>query len=99
MQAHAEAVGAQPPLSAEQARHGLEHFASTCVPCHGGPGVEPGELGKGITQTPPDLAQAVERWSDRELFWIVKHGIKFAGMPAFGPTHSDQEGAFSAAIR
>jgi hypothetical protein len=33
---------------------------------------------------------AVER-NDRELFWIVKHGIKMAGMPAFGVTHSDKE--------
>lgn len=66
-------------------------FANTCVQCHGAPGVERGELGKGIRPTPPNLSEAVAEWSDRELFWIFKHGIKFAGMPAFGPTHSDEE--------
>jgi mono/diheme cytochrome c family protein len=24
------------------------------------------------------------------LYWIVKHGVKMTGMPAFGPTHSDE---------
>ena len=26
-----------------------------------------------------------------KLIWIVKNGIKLTGMPAFGPTHSDDE--------
>ena len=42
-----------------------------------------------MTPRPPDLSQVAPRWSDRELFWIVKHGIRLAGMPAFGPTHHD----------
>lgn len=25
-----------------------------------------------------------------EVFWLVKHGAKMTGMPAFGPTHDDQ---------
>ena len=23
-------------------------------------------------------------------FWVIKHGIKASGMPAWGPTHSDE---------
>jgi len=91
VQAHAGKVGAPPELTDGQLRHGVEHFAKMCVQCHGAPGVERGELGKGITPTPPDLSKAVAEWSDQELYWIVKHGIKFAGMPAFGTTHSDEE--------
>jgi len=26
----------------------------------------------------------------RRQFWIIKHGIKASGMPAWGPTHDDQ---------
>ncbi|NNF58978.1 MAG: cytochrome c, partial [Rhodothermaceae bacterium] len=26
-----------------------------------------------------------------EVFWILQHGIKMAGMPAYGPTHADDE--------
>ena len=32
----------------------------------------------------------VQRYSDRELFWIVKNGIRLSGMPAFGRVESDE---------
>lgn len=91
IKAHAQQVSAPPELSAEQRSHGVEHYKDTCVVCHGAPGLKRGELGKGFKPMPPDLAKAVPQWSERELFWIVKHGIKFTGMPAFGPTHTDEE--------
>jgi mono/diheme cytochrome c family protein len=38
-----------------------------------------------------DLGSAeVQRYSDRELFWIVKNGIRLSGMPAFGKVESDE---------
>jgi cytochrome c553 len=40
---------------------------------------------------PPDLADAAVKWNDRELFWIVKHGIKYTGMPAWVSQHRDDE--------
>lgn len=71
--------------------HGFEHYHAMCVTCHGAPGVDRGEPGQGMAPTPPALADEADEWSDAELFWITKHGIKLAGMPAFGPTHSDEE--------
>lgn len=32
---------------------------------------------------PPNLARSMRPWSDAELFWIVKHGIKYTGMPGW----------------
>jgi mono/diheme cytochrome c family protein len=32
----------------------------------------------------------VQAYSDRELFWIVKNGIRLSGMPAFGKVESDE---------
>ena len=29
--------------------------------------------------------------SDVEIYWIVKHGIKLTGMPAFGRTHDEEQ--------
>jgi cytochrome c553 len=72
-------------------RHGFEEFHEMCVVCHGAPGVERSALGEGINPKPPDLAKEAAEWSNRELFWITKHGIKLAGMPAFGVTHTDQD--------
>lgn len=90
---HAEGITA-PPLSDDSiVQTGFIHYKEMCVTCHGAPGVSPSEIGKGLNPEPPDLVEEVEEgeWSPAELFWITKHGIKFTGMPAFGPTHSDEE--------
>src|SRR5882762_4961555 len=29
-------------------------------------------------------SKEVQSYSDQELFWIIKNGIRFTGMPAFG---------------
>ncbi len=36
---------------------------------------------------PPDLSK-VKR-DPAQTFWIIKHGIKMSGMPAWGATHDD----------
>jgi mono/diheme cytochrome c family protein len=33
---------------------------------------------------------AVQGYSDGELFWIVKNGIRLSGMPAFARVESDE---------
>src|SRR3546814_20083354 len=38
---------------------------------------------------PPALAHAAQGWSLEEVNWIVDHGIKMSGMPAFGGTHEE----------
>ncbi len=82
-----------PALDSAALAHGLDHFHAMCVDCHGAPGFDPDEAGEGLYPEAPDLAEVVEEgeWSDAELFWIVKHGIKMTGMPAFGPTHPDED--------
>jgi len=88
VRAHASAIQA-PTNLADQAAHGAGDFDEMCVQCHGAPGKERGEIGKGLTPRPPSLIDAVPLWSSSELFWIVKNGIQMTGMPAFGPTHDD----------
>src|SRR5208282_585710 len=69
---------------------GLDHYRENCVMCHGAPGVAAGELSKGLNPRAPSLAEQSDT-SDGELFWIVKHGVRMTPMPAFGPTHTDDE--------
>jgi mono/diheme cytochrome c family protein len=87
----ADEIGPPPSVDSAMVQHGFEEYREMCVACHGAPGIQRGTLGKGINPEPPDLAEETPEWSDRELFWITKHGIKLAGMPAFGVTHSDEE--------
>jgi cytochrome c553 len=68
---------------------GTSHFAEHCSSCHTAPGVDASELAKGMYPKPPTLASA-NQWSPGELFWIIRHGIKMSGMPAW-PDHSDED--------
>ncbi len=79
------------PLPTDSATllHAFEHYRLMCEVCHGGVGVDRSEIAEGLNPRPPRLARAAAGWSDEELFWITKNGIKATGMPAFGPTHSD----------
>ena len=70
-------------------RDAFPHYAGMCVTCHGGPGKEPSEIGKGLRPKPPDLVKVVKEMRDAEIFWITKNGIRMTGMPAFGVTHTD----------
>lgn len=78
--------------SGEAARAGLVHYREMCVTCHGAPGVDPSEIGEGLNPPAPDLTlKKVQARSDGELFWVVQNGIRMTGMPAFGPTHAEEE--------
>ena len=70
---------------------GFDHYNEMCVVCHGAPGVEPGEAREGLNPKPPLLAKRTEDIPAGELFWVIKHGIRMTGMPAWGPTHSDDK--------
>lgn len=68
---------------------GASAYKSTCQHCHAGPGVEREKWAGEMRPRPPHLAEAAAEWEPSEVYWIVRHGIKMTGMPAFGPTHDD----------
>ncbi len=71
---------------------GMDHYRENCVACHGGPGVDPAELAKGLHPDAPELwKKDSQEMTDGELFWTIKNGVRMTGMPGFGPTHTDQE--------
>ena len=86
---HAGELPAPLPTDSAQLLHGFEHYRAMCETCHGGPGVDRGEIGEGLYPRPPRLVRAAAGMSDAELFWVVKNGIKATGMPGFGSTHDD----------
>lgn len=74
-----------PALIAE----GAAHYSEMCTQCHLAPGMSNSETRIGLYPEPPDLAKFAP--DPAEAFWIIKHGIKMTGMPAWGKTHSDQK--------
>jgi mono/diheme cytochrome c family protein len=68
---------------------GAEHYAGMCTGCHLAPGVGDNEMRQGLYPQPPNLSQPRDR-SPAQSFWIIKHGLKMSGMPAWGVTHDDE---------
>lgn len=69
---------------------GAGHYEMGCRQCHGGPD-EPSYLGQITTPEAPFLPPEIHKWSDKELFRIVKHGVKFTSMPAWPTQTRDDE--------
>ena len=59
------------------------HFAQACAACHGAPGQRALPVMRAATPPAPDLQVKAREWSDRHLHWILEHGVKFSGMPAW----------------
>ena len=66
-------------------------FGTECAACHGLDGNNPTDAGRWMYPRAADLtSHEVQRYSDRELFWILKNGIRLSGMPAFGKVETDE---------
>lgn len=70
---------------------GFDHYRHNCVMCHGAPGVQGAELSRGLNPPAPSLGTNEDDTPDGQLFWVIKHGIRMTPMPAFGPTHTDEQ--------
>jgi cytochrome c553 len=70
---------------------GIGHFQGGCASCHGAPGFPPNPINQQMLPSPPDLSKAVVHWKPHQLFWIVKHGLKYTGMPAWPALTRDDE--------
>ncbi len=71
---------------------GIEHYASTCLLCHGAPETPRRPWAESMLPQPPELwKEDAQHMSDGGIYYIVDNGIRMTGMPAFGPDHSDDE--------
>jgi mono/diheme cytochrome c family protein len=68
---------------------GAGNYDAMCVQCHRSPGMAETELSKGLYPTPPNLSK--EAPGAAHAFWVIKHGIKASGMPAWGKSMSDKD--------
>ena len=70
---------------------GAGHFDFGCRPCHGSPELRQPRIAAEMTPHPPYLPEKVPLWEPQELFYIVKHGFKLTGMPAWPALQREDE--------
>lgn len=72
-------------------RRGAAHFHLGCAPCHGAPSTPPMLATRSMLPEPSNLKVLAPTWKPNELFWIVKNGLKYTGMPAWPTQRRDDE--------
>ena len=88
---HAMTVRVPPLDDPALVLRGAGHYESGCRPCHGAPGSEASEVAGRMLPGPTLLPQGLREWEAAELFYIVKHGLKLTGMPAWPSQQRDDE--------
>ena len=73
----------------ELIRSGAGNYDAMCAGCHLRPGVAATEMSRGLYPAPPSL---IERPLEdpAAAFWVIKHGLKMSGMPAWGKSMEDR---------
>jgi mono/diheme cytochrome c family protein len=80
-----------PPPSNEDLAGGGEIYKEMCSRCHGEPSAVSSSLGSSFYPPAPFLPGHKSEWSERELFWIIKHGIRNTAMPAWAALLADDD--------
>jgi mono/diheme cytochrome c family protein len=88
VQYHARGLSAPSLADAAMIAQGAREYRG-CTGCHGAPGRPPGAIAKGLWPEAPDLAKTADDWTPEELYWIIKNGLKFTSMPAWGPSRDE----------
>ncbi len=80
-----------PKLDDEALIHvGAGNYNAMCIGCHLAPGVAKTELSQALYPAPPNLSEVGIDGSPAATFWVIKHGIKASGMPAWGTSMGDE---------
>ena len=90
VQRHAENISMPSSTSEERFVKGGKLYMNGCAGCHG-------ELGKPFGADPehypaaPQLPHVGTKYSEAEIRWVVKHGIRMTAMSAYGRFYSEEE--------
>lgn len=81
-------------------REGAAHYGHVCAACHGGPGLGQNPVALGMRPAPPVLGGGGSRADLRHMAWVVDHGVKYSGMPAWPvPDRMDEVWSMVAFLR
>ncbi|HWZ83008.1 MAG TPA: cytochrome c [Terriglobales bacterium] len=78
------------PASNETLVVGGKLYVAGCVGCHGAIAT-PLQEDHDHFPPVPQLPYAETQYSEPELYWIVKHGVRMTAMSAYGPFYSEKE--------
>jgi thiosulfate dehydrogenase len=70
---------------------GVRLYKTHCSMCHGAPGNPEKDFGHPFYPPAPNFTKDAPDMTEGENFYIIKHGIRWSGMPAWGGVLTDQQ--------
>ncbi|MDE3153418.1 MAG: cytochrome c [Gemmatimonadota bacterium] len=70
---------------------GMKTYEAHCASCHGDGARPDAALATALYPRPPQFVREAPDMPAHENFYIIKHGIRMSGMPAWGHVLSDRE--------
>ena len=90
--ADAKALKNPYPVTPESLAAGRAHWVDHCATCHALDGSGNADIGRNLYPPAPDMRDALTQdLADGELYYIISHGVRFTGMPAWEAEHSPEE--------
>jgi len=78
-------------LNEDNLKAGVDTYKAMCARCHSTPEGNPSVYGQSFYPPAPQLPKGMANYTDSQLFWLIKHGIRNTGMPAWAAMLSDDE--------
>ncbi len=89
MEKHAPRVNSPLPPTDENLIDGMKIYTMNCALCHGGLDKKPNMLGASFYPPAPDLILDPLDDPEWHIFYAVRTGVRYTGMPAWGKTLSE----------
>jgi len=78
-------------LNEDNLKAAVDTYKAMCARCHSSPEGEASIYGQSFYPPAPQLPKGMAQYTESQLFWVIKHGIRNTGMPAWGGMLSDEE--------
>jgi thiosulfate dehydrogenase len=78
-------------LNEDNLKAGADTYKAMCARCHSTPEGKASIYGQSFYPPAPQLPKGMSRYTDSQLFWVIKHGIRNTGMPGWNGLLADEE--------
>jgi len=79
------------PATAEHLLAGARLYRDKCSDCHGSPVNPNSDYGRSFYPRVPQFMKQAPDMPDHENFYLIKHGVRWTAMPAWGKIMTDSE--------
>ena len=78
-------------ITPDNLTEGAKEYEEHCAFCHGGAKAKISPMQDKLNPPAPQLIDRIPHDDEAWLFWVIKHGVRMTGMPAWDGILSDEE--------